>query len=173
VEPNHGEVDVISERGDVRRLVDVSATQGHIVPTSITFHGGVFYLGNLGVLGPGSQGHANVYRLTRTGSLSLLKSGLTAVVGVAVHDGHVYALESFTGVAPTPDVADTGTVVRLNRRTGNWDTVVTGLSFPTAMTFGPDGNLYVSNKGFVLGQPANHAGEVVKVALQGHDEDDD
>jgi sugar lactone lactonase YvrE len=90
--------------------------------------------------------------------------GLTAVTGVAVHHGHTYALEAFTGFfAPTPDVAKTGTVVRLNPRTQAWETVVTGLSFPTAMTFDEEGNLFISNKGF--GQPTSTAGEVVKVRL--------
>lgn len=31
------------------------------------------------------------------------------------------------------------------------------------MTFGPDGNLYISNKGF--GQPTNTAGEILRVDL--------
>jgi hypothetical protein len=44
---------------------------------------------------------------------------------------------------------------------GEW--MVTGLSFPTAMTFGRDGDLFISNKGF--GQPTNTAGEIVKVTL--------
>jgi hypothetical protein len=172
VEPNHGEVDVITpETGQIRRLVDVSASQGHVVPTSITFDDRTFYLGNLGVFAPGAQGHANVYRLSRSGRLTVLASGLTAVTGVAVHDDHIYALEAFTGFfAPEPGAAKTGTVVRLNRRTGNWDPVVTGLSFPTAMTFGPDGNLYISNKGF--GQLDNTSGEVTKVVFH-HRSDDD
>jgi hypothetical protein len=109
-----------------------------------------FYLGNLGLFAPvPGADHANVFSLNDRGDLNLLKSGLTAVTGVAVHDGTVYALEAFTGFfAPEPSAAKTGTIVRLNRRSGNWDPVVTGLNFPTAMTFGPDGNLYVSNKGF-------------------------
>ncbi|MBV9355560.1 MAG: hypothetical protein JO023_08530, partial [Chloroflexi bacterium] len=89
--------------------------------------------------------------------------------GVAVHHGHIYALEAFTGFfAPTPAVANTGTVVRLNQKTNAWETVVTGLSFPTAMTFDEQGELFISNKGF--GQPTNTAGEVVKVEL-GRDAD--
>jgi hypothetical protein len=39
--------------------------------------------------------------------------------------------------------------------------IATGLSLPTAMTFGPDGNLYVSNLGF--GPPPVGAGQVLKV----------
>lgn len=58
VEPNHGEVDVVKPDGNIRRLVDVSATQGHIVPTSLTSFYGQFLFGNLYVFAPGSQGHA-------------------------------------------------------------------------------------------------------------------
>src|SRR6185369_6223863 len=40
VEPNHGELDVISPAtGAVRRVVDVSAVEGHIVPTALALHG--------------------------------------------------------------------------------------------------------------------------------------
>ena len=41
-------------------------------------------------------------------------------------------------------------------------TVATGLSFPTGMTLGPDGNLYVSNLGF--GGPPG-AGQIVRIQL--------
>jgi hypothetical protein len=85
---------------------------------------------------------------------------------VSLQDGQVYALEAFTGASfPVPN---SGAVVRLNNR-GGWDPVVTGLNFPTALTFGPDGNLYISNQGF--GQPTNTAGEILRVRLH-HDERD-
>jgi len=41
-----------------------------------------------------------------------------------------------------------------------WTEVATGLTFPTGMTFGPDGALYVANVGF--GFPPG-AGQVVKI----------
>lgn len=133
-------------------MIDISQTfpgntnwQG---PTGIARDGDNFYLVNLNPFAPGSDGHASLWKLTDDGQLSHITSGLTAAVGVAVHDGQIYALEAFTGFfAPAPFVAHTGMVVRLNPH-GGWDPVVTGLSFPTAMTFGPDGNLYISNKGF-------------------------
>ena len=38
VEPNHGEIDLINpSTGAVSRVVDVSATQGHIVPTALAY----------------------------------------------------------------------------------------------------------------------------------------
>src|SRR5438105_2116390 len=54
VEPNHGEVDRVWPNGTIRRVVDVSAHYGHIVPTAIAHHG-VFYLGNLGLFDPEDQ----------------------------------------------------------------------------------------------------------------------
>lgn len=43
-------------------------------------------------------------------------------------------------------------------------TIISGLSLPTAMTFGPDGALYVSNAGF--GFPAG-MGQVLRFDLDG------
>jgi len=47
VESNRGEVLSIGPGGDIRREIDVSASQGHIVPTTIAERDGNFYLGNL------------------------------------------------------------------------------------------------------------------------------
>ena len=47
VEPNHGEVDSITPSGVVTRLVDVSETQGHVVPTSIARTASGFLVSNL------------------------------------------------------------------------------------------------------------------------------
>jgi hypothetical protein len=50
------------------------------------------------------------------------------------------------------------------KRNGDVETVVSGLMFPTGMTMGPDGALYVSVNGF--GFPPG-AGEVARISL-GH-----
>jgi len=161
VEPNHAEVDQITTTGQVSRLIDISAAVGSITPTALTYHGNL-YVGNLNVFDPGANGHSNVWKLTPSGQLHTVAGGLTAVLGVAFHNGTLYALESFTGFfAPAPFVAGTGTVVRLNDD-GNWETVATGLTFPTAMAFGPDGKLYVSNFGY--GAPAG-AGQIVRIEV--------
>ena len=47
VEPNHGELDKITTSGQISPVVDISASQGHIVPTVIALHGNNFYVGNL------------------------------------------------------------------------------------------------------------------------------
>jgi hypothetical protein len=48
----------------------------------------------------------------------------------------------------------------VDQETGDVTDVVTGLSLPTAMTFGPDGDLYVSNFGAASGT----AGEIVRIS---------
>jgi hypothetical protein len=46
VEPNHGELDEISPSGAIHRIIDISASEGHIVPTALAYYGN-FYVGNL------------------------------------------------------------------------------------------------------------------------------
>ena len=47
VEPNHGQIVSIGMDGSMGNVMDVSASQGHIVPTAITARDGQLYLGNL------------------------------------------------------------------------------------------------------------------------------
>jgi hypothetical protein len=165
VEPNHGEVDKITLHGNsaqVSRLVDVSATQGHIVPTAIAYHGN-FYFGNLTTF-PLVPGAASIYQLNPAGVLPRHFGHLTSVLGIAFdHQGRLYALENT--VCPTDEPCEptpgTGAVVMV-RPDGTTATIASGLMFPTGMTMGPDGALYVSVNGF--GFPEG-AGGVVKVSL--------
>jgi hypothetical protein len=159
VEPNHGELDRITTSGEISRVVDLSASQGHSVPTSLGFHSDHFYIGNLTTF-PLVQGAAKILQINRDGNVKENQTNLTNIVG-ALHDpkGNLYVLEStVNNPLPTPG---SGQITRIDRD-DNRTTVVTGLSLPTAMTFGPDGALYVSNRGF--GFPAG-MGEVVRVDL--------
>lgn len=83
------------------------------------------------------------------------------MLGVACDgQGRPYALESDTTPGfPGPPAAGSGKVVRVTA-SGTFEPVATGLTFPTAMTFGPDGKLYVSNFGF--GLPPG-MGQVVRI----------
>ena len=161
VEPNHGEIDVIApQSGAISRLIDISASQGHIVPTAITYYGGAFYVGNLNPF-PIVQGSSKIYKVTMDGRISIVAEGLTTVLGVTFDSqGRMYVLENTTGNPfPTPD---TGRVVRV-KASGELEVIATGLFLPTAMTFGPDGALYVSNVGF--GPPPVGLGQIVKIQL--------
>lgn len=161
VEPNHGEIDQITPDGDISLLIDISASQGHIMPTSIDFYQDSFYVGNLSPF-PLVQGAAKILQISRDGKdIRIYLDGLTNVLGcIFDKQGRLYVLESTTG-HPRP-TRDSGVVVRAEGDS-RIETIVTGLSLPTAMTFGPDGALYVSNKGF--GFPPD-AGEILRIPLE-------
>jgi len=159
IEPNHGELDSVTTSGKISRIVDISSIQGHIVPTSVVFDGTNFQVGNLDTF-PIKDGSSKVMTITPSGGLTTSKIDLTIITGLAYDSvGRLYVLENTTGNPfPTPG---TGTIVRINGR-HSVTTIATGLSLPTAMTFGPDGNLYVSNNGF--GFPPGQ-GQVLKVTV--------
>ena len=164
-EPNHQELDHITRSGRISRVVDLSTMfvppdnwQG---PTGIVYHEGNFYIGTFPVR-PGTQ---NLYKITPDGNVTVVASGLTAVLGVAFDaKGHLYALETDTVAGfPGPTAVGSGQVVRVNND-GSLTTIATGLTFPTAMTIDPDGDdLYVSNNGF--GIPVPGAGQIVRIDL--------
>ena len=159
VEPNHGELVRVTSKGKISRIIDISASEGHIVPTSIDYFRGNFYVGNLTIF-PLVEGAAKILQINKRGQINATMEGFTNIVA-AVFDrkGNLYVLESTTGnPMPTPD---TGVVVRVSKN-GERETIASGLSLPTAMTFGRDGALYVSNKGF--GYPPG-AGEVVRIEI--------
>lgn len=163
LEPNHGELDRITRDGRITRIADISATEGHVVPAALVFHEGAFYVGTLTPF-PASTA-AKVYRITRTGEISVVVEGLTTVLGLAFHGGQLYVLEASAPVtSPGPPVIPgTGRVVRVSR-SGALEPVVTGLTFPTAMTFGWGDDLFISNFGF--GFPPG-SGQIVRADVGG------
>jgi hypothetical protein len=162
VEPNHGQVLAVTTGGAIQQVIDVSASEGHIVPTAAAVHNDALYLGNLNLfpenpdwsriltiakpayqpgLAPGFAINPSTYHIISS------KAGFTAVVAVDFGpDGLLYALELTTAAGyPTPG---TGKVVRV-KPSGVIEDVITGLVVPTGMTFGPDGRLYISDFGAV------------------------
>lgn len=159
VEANQGQLLKVTLGGIVTRVVDFSARYGHIVPTEIDYHHGSLYVGNLGAF-PIVDGTQNIYKITPGGQIEIAATGFTTILGLVLDkSGRMYVLEMTTGKRfPTPG---TGRIVRVNKN-GSKDVIATGLSFATAMTMGPDENLYVSHWGF--GKKAGE-GEVLKVTL--------
>jgi streptogramin lyase len=161
-ESNHGAIDRVDPAtGEITRVIDISATEGHVVPTALVVGpDGTLYVSNL-LTFPVVEGGATVWTLTPDGTLTEFATGLTAVLGLAFDsEGRLYVLEtSGPGGPDAPIVPGTGRVVRL-ADDGSWEVIATGLVFPTGMTFGDDGMLYVSNFGF--GFPPG-AGQVVTV----------
>jgi hypothetical protein len=144
IEPNHGELDRITTKGKITRVVDISATQGHIVPTCEVFHDGNFYVGNLDTYP--IIGLSAIYKITPGGQVSVVAKGFSTVVGVTFDElGGMYVLENTVGQPmPSPGAGD---IIRIDP-SGERLVIASGLNFPTAMTFGPDNKLYVSVFGF-------------------------
>jgi hypothetical protein len=159
MDSNHGELDRVTQYGAITRVIDISASQGHVVPTALTYHHGI-YIANLGLFDPSDRaGDEHVWRLTGQGTLKVRATGVEKVLGLAFHGGRLYALEMSTRAgSPVPG---TGAIVRVNWH-GAPQTVVSGLTFPTGMTVGPDGAFYVSNQGFGFGAGQ---GQILRIQL--------
>lgn len=173
VEPNHGQIFSVTPDGHTEEIIDVSHSEGHIVPTSIASNNGNLYVGNLGqfpiftqlqrvltlsedfLLSDNTPG-LSMDPLRKVFQIASSRAGFTTIVGLDFGpDGLLYVLElSAAGGNPAPA---SGKVVRL-RRDGEIEDVVTGLTLPAGMTFGPDKALYVSNLGAVAGS----AGQILK-----------
>jgi sugar lactone lactonase YvrE len=159
VEANQGQLLKVTLDGTVTRVFDFSASYGHIVPTEVDYRHGNLYVGNLGAF-PIVDGTQNIYKIAPDGQIEIAATGFTAILGLVFDKrGRMYVLEMTTGNPfPTPG---TGRIVRLNKN-GSKDVIATGLNFATAMTMGPDENLYVSHWGFGA---AAGGGEILKVTL--------
>jgi sugar lactone lactonase YvrE len=159
VEPNHGELDKITPEGEISRVSDISASQGHVVPTAIAYRGN-FFVGNLNTF-PVVPGSSKIYKITPSGNVSVFAEGLTTVLGVVFdRRDRMYVLETTTLAGnPTPF---TGKVIRVDPSHRQTE-IASGLFFPTGMTLGPDGALYVSNIGF--GPPPVGLGEILRITV--------
>lgn len=157
VEPNHGQVLSVSKYGAIGQVIDISASEGHIVPTSIAEWYGQFYIGNLFLfaINPGMSRVMTIAQGDYDNELAPgfgprygyhivdSKAGFTTVVAVDFGpDGLLYALE-LSAAAGYPALGQ-GKVVRV-KHSGEIEDVVTGLNVPGGMTFGPDDRLYISD----------------------------
>jgi hypothetical protein len=178
VEPNHGQVFSVTLSGGVSEVIDISASQGHIVPTSLVEEQGVLYVGNLNLFPIDPQwakimtvekgvliqnplpGFAGPIDTFFNWNIVSSKAGFTTIVSMKIGpDGLLYVLE-LSDAAGNP-TRGAGKVVRVTR-SGAIQEVVTGLAVPTGMTFGPDGRLYVSNLGAA---PQGTPGQILRIEV--------
>jgi hypothetical protein len=165
--------------GATTEIIDVSFSEGHIVPTSIVADNDKLYVGNLGLFPILSQ-RERVITLsqnlgfvdttpglaTKAADLSKFRiansrAGFTTIVSLKFGpSGLLYALELSDTPGGFPNPGD-GKVLRLNAD-GTIQTVVSGLSLPGGMTFGPDNALYISN----FGDSGPGKGQILRVAVE-------
>jgi len=169
VEPNHGLlVSVHPERGTVSLVADLLARFGDKTYTALAADRGDLYVGTLGriawlpgVFPPvpdlGASFEGDIYRLSRNGDAAHVATGLRAVLGLAFDARHrLYALQS------PVFVPGTGSLVR-QTPDGQWETVVSGLVFPSGVVRGPDGAFYISECGYHC---APGQGRILRVAVR-------
>jgi hypothetical protein len=160
-ESNHEQLLRISPDGTIARMIDFSPF-GDSVPTGFApaADGGI-YIGFLSPL-PFEAGTAKVMKVDAGGHATDVWTGLTAVTAIAVGpDGTLYATELTTGpdsgTKPPFVIPGTGKIVKQTGPSSSVD-VVTGLTAPDSLAFGPDGGLYVGgpaigayhNEGMIL-----------------------
>jgi hypothetical protein len=154
-----------------RIVADFTAQFGHIAPAALAQAGPVLIVGNIFEL-PIVDGASGLYVVAPlipfppSIAAKQFVSGLTAVVDLAFdRHGRLYALEMGNGQGSGFPDPEAGRVVRVHPN-GKKEVVLAGLTFPTGMTFGRDGRLYISNKGFEI--PSLGTGEILAVDLDGH-----
>lgn len=163
VEPNTQDLVRIEANGHVSRIVDFSTffpgNADWRGPTAIAYHDGWLYVGTLTPF-PVTPGKAQVFKVNpRTGAFTVFADGLSTILGLTFDEnGALYVLEM--NDAPGFPAPGNGKVIRI--KGGTRTTIASGLSLPTAMALGPDGNLYVSVNG--LGFPPG-AGQIVRIGV--------
>ncbi len=128
------------------------------VPTAITVgKDGAFYVSELtGV--PFQAGAAKIYRLA-DGQPEVYADGFTNIVDLASdQSGGFYVLEYDADGIGTG--SDAGALIYLSPDGKTRTTITDELVSPTGLTMGADGDLYISNQGFIAGQ-----GEVLRLNL--------
>jgi len=129
------------------------------VPTAITLGlDGAYYVGEFSGF-PFLENVARIFRLKPGQAPQVFAEGFTQIIDIATApDGGLYVLEYASHSLLSGD--PTGVLIHLSPSGQRKTLVSDGLVFPTAMTIGTDGAIYVSNYGSYSG-----IGQVVKIKI--------
>jgi hypothetical protein len=170
VDVNAGQLLEVRLDGRIRIVADFTAQFGHIAPSALAQAGPLLIVGNIFEF-PIVDGASGLFVVAPlipfppSITAKRFATGLTAVIDLAFdHHGRLHALEMGNGQGSGFPDPEAGRVVRVHPN-GRKEVVLTGLMFPTGMTFGRDRRLYISNKGFEI--PSKGTGEILAVDLDG------
>lgn len=130
------------------------------VPTSITLGpDGAFYISEFTGF-PYEEGAARIFRIGADNQPTVYADGFTHIIDIDFDDkGGLYVLEYAANSLYPPTFPNPGDLIYIAPN-GTRQTISTGeLLFPTALELDSDGNIYVSNQGYIPG-----LGEVLKFA---------
>jgi Chlorophyllase enzyme len=131
------------------------------VPTSVTVGlDGALYVGELTGF-PFEKGTAQVYRINEAGKPEVYAEGFTHIIDLAFDDtGGLYVLEyDADGLL---NGSDAGALTYVSPDGKTRTTIANDeLTNPTGLKIGADGDIYISNKGFVAGQ-----GELLRLNIE-------
>ena len=157
VDPESGEVQLVAVLDPLPGVFPDDTRDGALlmdpVPTAIDFDSGNIYVSYLAGA-PFIPGTAGVKVIGADGQVTDFATGLTMLTDLRRGpDGHLYGVQFaiFSESGPEPD---SGSVVRI-RGDQAYDIVVDGLSYPTALTFNDEGDMFVSING--VGAPGSGA----------------
>jgi hypothetical protein len=112
---------------------------------------------------PFPTGAAKVLHVSRTGEVTDVARGLTALTDVEVGpDGALYAVQLTSGIGDTGIVPNSGRVLRL-RSSGSHEVVVDELDQPFAVAFDKRGAMYITERANELPSAAG-SGRVLRLA---------
>ncbi|HEY9626960.1 MAG TPA: ScyD/ScyE family protein [Coleofasciculaceae cyanobacterium] len=132
------------------------------VPTAITVGSdGAFYIGELTAF-PFEKGNARIYRIGEDGEAEVYAEGFTNIIDLAFdQSGGLYVLEYDADAILNGGEA--GALIYISPDGSTRTTIINDeLTNPTGLTLGSNGDIYISNKGFIPGQ-----GEVLRIRLEG------
>ncbi|MBD2068622.1 ScyD/ScyE family protein [Leptolyngbya sp. FACHB-671] len=131
------------------------------VPTSITVGpDGAFYVSELTAF-PFEEGNARVYRIGEEGEPEVYAEGFTNIIDLKFdQSGGLYVLEYDADAILNGGEA--GALIYVSPDGSTRNTITDELINPTGLTLGSNGDIYISNKGFVPGQ-----GEVLRIRPEG------
>jgi plastocyanin len=159
---NYNRVLKVTAEGAITTLVDFSGD-----PTTVGLAAGPdgnLYVAQFG-LAPYTPGSGRVDRVALDGSITQgAVTNLTTPIDVAfARDGTMFVLQFAAQFDPRRlrYVPSGGEIRRVNSD-GTTSLVVSGLMFPTSMTFGPDGALYVTNYG---NESNDGQGQILRVVV--------